>query len=35
MTSLTEADAKKLMMLLLVMRHHEVEYRLAPRELTR
>ena len=32
---LAEADGKKLMMSLLVMRHYEAEYRLAPSELTR
>ena len=30
-----EADANKLMMTLLNMRHHEAEYRLAPAEVTR
>ena len=35
MSWLAEADAKKLMVTLLTMRHHEAEYRLNPRELTR
>jgi methyl-accepting chemotaxis protein len=35
MTWLAEAEATKLMMALLTMRHHEAEYRLAPTELTR
>jgi methyl-accepting chemotaxis protein len=34
-TWLAEADAQKLMMALLNMRHHEFEYRFDPRELTR
>ena len=35
MTWLAEADATKLMMALLIMRHHEAEYRLSQMELTR
>ncbi|MBV9955844.1 MAG: methyl-accepting chemotaxis protein [Pseudolabrys sp.] len=35
LTWLADADARKLMMALLTMRHHEVEYRLIPRELIR
>ncbi|MBI3702626.1 MAG: HAMP domain-containing protein [Rhizobiales bacterium] len=35
MTWLAESEATKLMMALLVMRHHEAEYRLAQTELTR
>jgi methyl-accepting chemotaxis protein len=35
MTWLAEAEAKKLMVTLLSMRHHEAEYRLVQRELTR
>jgi methyl-accepting chemotaxis protein len=35
MTWLAEADANKLMMTLLTMRHHEAEYRLDPTELTK
>jgi len=35
MTWLAEADAGKLMMALLIMRHHEAEYRLNPSELTK
>jgi methyl-accepting chemotaxis protein len=35
MTWLADADAKKLMMTLLIMRHHEVTYRLNQTELTR
>ena len=35
MTWLAEADAKKLLMSLLIMRHQEAEYRLTPRELTK
>jgi methyl-accepting chemotaxis protein len=35
MTWLADADAKKLMVALLTMRHHEAEYRLNPSELTR
>ena len=34
MTWLDDADAKKLMMALLIMRHQEAEYRLTPRDLT-
>ncbi|MBI1204706.1 MAG: HAMP domain-containing protein [Rhodopseudomonas sp.] len=34
MTWLDDAEAKKLMMALLIMRHHEAEYRLNPRDLT-
>ena len=34
MTWLDNAEARNLMMALLVMRHHEAEYRLEPRELT-
>ncbi len=35
MTWLADAEAKKLMMLLLTMRHYEADHRLTPRELTR
>ena len=35
MTWLADAEAKKLMITLLIMRHHEAEYRLNPSELTR
>jgi methyl-accepting chemotaxis protein len=35
MTWLAETESKKLMMALLTMRHHEADYRLNPRELTR
>src|SRR5665647_2756314 len=35
MTWLADAEAKKLMMALLIMRHHEVTYRLTQTELTR
>ena len=35
MTWLADGDAKKLMMLLLVMRHYEADHRRTPRELTR
>ncbi len=35
MTWLADAEAKKLMIALLTMRHHETEYRLNPSELTR
>ncbi|MEP7030240.1 MAG: HAMP domain-containing methyl-accepting chemotaxis protein [Pseudolabrys sp.] len=35
MTWIADADATKLMMAMLVMRHHEAEYRLTQRELTR
>ena len=35
MTWLADAEAKKLMITLLTMRHHEAEYRLSPSELTR
>lgn len=35
MSWLADADAKKLMMALLIMRHHEAEYRLTQSELTR